>query len=75
MNLMVRKEIKRNLWSLATFIMLFWLPFFGAAMFLSVAGIYFKKGGTNLVVEYVKNTLTFLWVPILIGIVVMIFCL
>lgn len=67
--------IKKQGWSLVSFLLMIYTPIIGAAIFLSIAGIYFKKGGKSEVRDFVISTLRFSLVPIIIGLVVLIFCL
>lgn len=68
--------IKKQIWSIISLVLMVFFPFVGAATVLSVAGIYYKKGGKSEVVEYIISILRLAIIPsIVFGLVVLIFCL
>ncbi len=68
--------IKKQIWSIISLVLMVFFPFVGAATVLSVAGIYYKKGGKSEVVEYIISILRLAIIPsIVFGLVVLIYCL
>ncbi len=68
--------IKKQIWSIISLVLMVFFPFVGAATVLSVAGIYYKKGGKSEVVEYIISILRLAIIPsIVFGLIVLIFCL
>lgn len=68
--------IKKQGWSILSLILMIFVPFVGAATVLSIAGIYYKKGGKSEVIEYITSILRMAIIPsIVFGLVVLIFCL
>lgn len=67
---------KKQSWSILSLMLMIFVPFIGAATVLSIAGIYYKKGGKNEVIEYITSILKLAIIPsIMFGLVVLIFCL
>lgn len=72
----MRDFIKKQIWSIISLILMVFAPFLGAATVLSIAGIYYKKGGKAEVVEYIASILRLAIIPsIAFGVIVLIFCL
>lgn len=72
----MRDFIKKQIWSIISLILMVFVPFLGAATVLSIAGIYYKKGGKNEVIEYIISILRLALIPIIaFGLIVLIFCL
>lgn len=68
--------IKKQIWSIISLILIIFVPFVGAATVLSVAGIYYKKGGKLEVIEYITSILRIAIIPsIAFAMIVLIFCL
>lgn len=68
--------IKKQIWGIISLVLMVFFPFVGAATVLSVAGIYYKKGGKSEVVEYIISILRLAIIPsIVFGLVVLIYCL
>ena len=72
----MRDFIKKQIWSIISLILMIFSPVVGAAIVLSISGIYYKKGGKNEVIEYITSILRLAIVPsIVFGLIVLLFCL